>query len=835
MFTVTRDDETFEIPDSLPLVPLRDVVFFPSMIYPLLVGRPRSVEALQSAIGADRLVALSCQKTAEVEEPNLNDLFDVGVVARITQILRLPNGTVKAILEGLSRIRLLELDDDGKILNANLEHLPRPTDDSPHVLALERTVRSQFDEYVRSNRRIPDELLSVLGSVQEAERFADLVSAHLLIPPERKQELLESPTLADELTALTETFVSELDILRLEQKIDGQVRSKVQESQREFYLQQQLKAIKEELGEMGEEGVDASEYLRRIEEVKLSEEAREKATEELSKLAKMHPYSAEATVVRSYLDWLLDLPWGVQTPDRTDFGEVQQILDEDHYGLEKVKERILEHLAVITLAKKVRGPILCLVGPPGVGKTSLGKSIARSLGRKFVRMSLGGVRDEAEIRGHRRTYIGSLPGRIVQSMKKAGSMNPVFLLDEVDKMSSDFRGDPASALLEVLDPEQNSTFVDHYLEVEFDLSAVLFVTTANTLYEIPLPLQDRMEIIRLPGYLEPEKVAIARGFLIPKAHEDTGVPESAIRVTPSGLRRAIREYTREAGVRELERHIKKIMRKSATRMLSDAHDYHAASVTKDNLDDYLGVPQYVEPEAERRNLIGVAHGLAWTSAGGDLLPVEVIVMPGKGKLTLTGKLGQVMQESAQAALSYLRARASEYDVLKERFAESDIHVHLPEGAVPKDGPSAGITLAVAMCSAMTQKKVRSDTAMTGELTLRGRVLAVGGLNEKLVAAHRAGIKRVLLPSQNRKDIPELPKQVVDKLELVWVSRLDDVFEHAFRAKPSVRMRRVRTRADDKPRKKRAARDLKTTKQTGTTGRTKKPRRRGEKQQWEHDS
>jgi ATP-dependent Lon protease len=777
--SIQHNEETIEIPPVLPVLPLRDVVLFPHMIYPLLVGRPFSVEALQRAMMEDRLLFLCAQERSDVESPQPKDLYRVGVVARVLQVLKIPSGTLKVLVEGLVRGRLGVFEKSRNFFAAQITpSLPETPASDIESEALMRSVLSLFSEYVRLNRRIPDEVLLYLTNIKGRARLTDTISAHLLQRMDVKQTLLEAMSVRDQLNKLQELLRSEIEILKIEQRIDGTVRENLSRSQREYYLQQQLKAIKEELGQGEDASVDVDTYNQKLASVPLPDEAKTKAQEEIARLQRMHPYSPEAGVVRSYLDWIFSMPWGSRTADRREFDEVRRILNEDHYGLKKPKRRIIEHLSVLRLADRVKGPILCLVGPPGVGKTSLGKSVARALDRKFVRMSLGGVRDEAEIRGHRRTYIGSLPGRIVQSLKKAGSMNPVFLLDEVDKIGVDFRGDPASALLEVLDPEQNKSFVDHYLEVELDLSQVLFITTANTLHGIPVPLIDRMEIIRLPGYLEHEKIAIAEEHLLPKLIEEMGMKHLRISWGPTVLLTVIREYTREAGVRELERQISTCLRHIA--------ELHVLSVkrkvfkiTRTLLRKFLGVPPYVEADLWTKPAIGRVVGLAWTSRGGTVLPVEVSLMPGTGRLALTGQLGSVMKESAQAALSLIRSHSRLFGLAPQFYKELEIHIHVPEGAVPKDGPSAGITLAVAMVSALTKTPVPPSVAFTGELTLSGSVLPIGGLNEKVLAAKRNNVMTIVMPSRNKLELEDLPPELKSDMKFVLASHLGQVLRAAF--------------------------------------------------------
>ncbi|MFH2057158.1 MAG: endopeptidase La [bacterium] len=770
-------NERLNIRDHLPVVAMRETVIFPYMVYPMIVGRQFSLEALQQAMIGDKLILLLAQKRKEVEQPAATDLYRVGTVARVLQVMKLATGTMKVVVEGICRAKVRRLTDTDRYWIGHLE-IMEPTDKepSPRVAALQRTVTKLFSDYVALNRRLPDEVVGYATSVEEADKLTDIVAAHLQISLAERQKLLEIVPIHQRLERLAKVLSSEIEVLKLEQEIDSGVRESLTRSQREFYLQHQLKVIKEELGQ-ADDGVDVEEYEEKILKVNLSEEAREKAIDEVSRLAKMHSYSAEAAVIRAYLDWLLGLPWGEVTKDRRDFKRVEAILDAEHYGLEKAKRRITEHLAVLKLAGNVKGPILCLVGPPGVGKTSLGRSIANAMDRKFARMSLGGVKDEAEIRGHRRTYVGSLPGRIVQMLKKVGSSNPVFLLDEVDKIGVSFQGDPAAALLEVLDPEQNATFQDHYLECEFDLSQILFITTANTMAGIPPALLDRMEIIELPGYLEYEKIGIAQGFLIPKQKMECGLIDKRINLAKSVLQALIRDYTRESGVRELERKIGAIFRQLAQKVARGGRQ-KSFTITKSDLPKYLGAPRYHEMSIGA-TVVGKSLGLAWTQVGGEILPIEVLLTPGKGKLTLTGKLGEVMRESAQTALTLIKFHAKQIKIDLGVFRDNDIHLHVPEGAVPKDGPSAGTAILVALTSALTGKLPAKSQAYSGEITLTGEVLPVGGLNAKLIAAARAHIGKVLVPARNQAEIEELPKELLEKLEIVYVKQAREVLKLAF--------------------------------------------------------
>ena len=780
MIRIERDGEVFEIRDKIPLLPLRDVVIYPYMTIPLLVGRVASVNAIEAAVQKDRVVFVLAQKRPEVADPASKDLYRVGTVVRVLQLFRLPDGTMRVLVEGICRGRGKKFFSEKESMSASVAILKDDVKPDAQLEALIRNVLASFNDYVHLNRRVPDEVLATANNITNPVLLSYTVASHLLLKVGVKQQILEEDDLLERFRLLSKTLASELEILKLERKIEGQVRSQVTKNQKEFYLNEQLKAIRKELGYANEFSNEVEELTVQVKKAKMPKDVHEKAMKELDKLGKMSFMSPEATVVRNYIDWLVSLPWSVLTDDNGDIKGVEGILNEDHYGLKKVKERILEYLAVMKLAGTLKGPILCFVGPPGVGKTSLGKSIARALGRKFSRMSLGGVRDEAEIRGHRRTYIGSMPGRIVQALRKAGSRNPVMLLDEIDKLGTDFRGDPASALLEVLDPEQNHTFNDHYLEVDLDLSQVMFITTANSLYSIPSALLDRMEIVRLPGYLEFEKVRIAKEFLIPKELKAHGLEPTDLKITDDALRDVIGSYTREAGVRSLEREIAAICRKVAKKkaIAQLAKKTRSFKVTAGNVAAYLGVPKFLDSQIEKRSRIGVATGLAWTEVGGDVLTVEVSVLPGGGALSMTGKLGETMKESGQAALSYIRSRAQTLGLEKNFYKEIDVHVHLPEGAIPKDGPSAGITMATALVSALTGVPTREDVAMTGEITLLGNVLPIGGLNEKVVAAARAGVKIVIIPKQNEKDLKELPGFLKQAVQFRLVETMDQVLEIA---------------------------------------------------------
>jgi len=758
-----------------PVLPLRDIVVFPHMIVPLFVGRDKSVRALEDVMKDDKQILLVTQKNAAQDDPTPADIYSVGTIGTVLQLLKLPDGTVKVLVEGGQRARISKYADTEDFFQAYAEPIEDDAGDDRELDALARTVVSQFEQYIKLNKKIPPEVLVSINQIDDFSKLADTVASHLALKIPEKQELLESGTVSDRLEKVYAFMEGEIGVLQVEKRIRNRVKRQMEKTQREYYLNEQLKAIQKELGE-GEDGRDElAELEERIKATKLTKEASEKALAELKKLRSMSPMSAEATVVRNYLDWILSIPWKKRTKVKRDIKHAQEILDADHYGLEKVKERILEYLAVQQRMKKVKGPILCLVGPPGVGKTSLGKSIARATGRNFVRMSLGGVRDEAEVRGHRRTYIGSMPGKVIQSMKKAKSSNPLFLLDEIDKLGADWRGDPSSALLEVLDPEQNSNFNDHYLEVDYDLSDVMFVTTANTL-RMPGPLLDRMEVIRIPGYTEDEKVQIAQRYLIPKQMKDHGVKENEWSISESALRDMIRLYTREAGVRNLERELANLVRKAVKEIALGKSE--TIKVDRRNLDKYAGVARYRYGEAELEDMIGVSTGLAWTEVGGEILSIEAVMLPGKGKVTSTGKLGEVMKESIQAAESFVKSRAISYGIKPTLFERRDIHVHVPEGATPKDGPSAGIAMVTAIVSVLTQNPVRRDVAMTGEVTLRGRVLPIGGLKEKLLAALRAGIKTVLIPEENEKDLADIPDNVKRKMDIVPVSNCDEVLARA---------------------------------------------------------
>ncbi|MDT8902333.1 endopeptidase La [Selenomonadales bacterium 4137-cl] len=757
---------------KMPLLPLRGILVFPYMIIHLDVGREKSIGALEEAMVHDRQIILASQRDAQTDKPLPEDIFSIGTVAEIKQLLKLPGGTIRVLVEGLHRAEIVRYAELDPFYMAEIREYDGAEPKTPEVEALTRTAVSQFEQWVKLSKKIPPETLVSVVMVEEPGRLTDLIASHLALKIEDKQVLLDAVDVKERLERLCDILGREMEILELEKKINVRVRKQMEKTQKEYYLREQLKAIQKELGDKDDRMAEADEYRQRMKEQELPKEVAEKVTKEIERLEKMPPMVAESAVIRTYLDWLLALPWTKETTDRLDISIAEKILDEDHYGLEKVKERILEYLSIRKLTEKMKGPILCLVGPPGVGKTSLARSIARAMERKFVRVSLGGVRDEAEVRGHRRTYVGALPGRVIQGMRTAGSKNPVFLLDEIDKMSSDFRGDPSAALLEVLDPEQNNTFSDHYVEVPFDLSRVLWVVTANVMHNIPKPLLDRMETITIAGYTEEEKVQIALRYLIPKQVRDHGLTEKQIVFSEGTIQKVIRDYTREAGVRNLERNIANLCRKAARQIVQEKRT--TVKITAQNLHTFLGAPKHRHNKAERNLQVGVATGLAWTEVGGDVLAVEVSTMKGKGKLTLTGQLGGVMQESAQAGFSYIRSRAEELGIEPGFYEKTDIHIHLPEGAIPKDGPSAGITMATAIASALTGRPVRNDIAMTGEITLRGRVLPVGGIKEKVLAAHRVGIKKIVMPKENKRDMDEIPVNVKRSLEFVLVEHMDEV-------------------------------------------------------------
>jgi len=779
---VTSHDVT-----AMPLLPLRDVVVFPHMVIPLFVGRPKSIKALDVAMDTGKHILLVAQKQAAKDDPAAEDLYDTGSVATVLQMLKLPDGTVKVLVEGTQRARIVRIEERSDYLAAEAQPIPGDPGQAHEIEAMRRALLAQFDQYVKLNKKIPPEILTSMSGIDDGGRLADAIAAHLPLKLEQKQQILEMSEVGKRLEHLLGVLEGEVDILQVEKRIRGRVKRQMEKSQREYYLNEQVKAIQKELGE-GDENADLDEMEKKIKAARMSKEAEGKAMAEMKKLRRMSPMSAEATVVRNYIDTLLGLPWRKKSKISKDLASAVKVLDADHYGLEKVKERIVEYLAVQQRVDRLRGPILCLVGPPGVGKTSLGQSIARATNRKFVRMSLGGVRDEAEVRGHRRTYIGSMPGKILQNMTKVGVRNPLFLLDEVDKMGMDFRGDPSSALLEVLDPEQNNTFVDHYVEVEYDLSDVMFVATANTM-NIPAPLLDRMEVIRLSGYTEDEKIAIARQYLLPKQMKNNGIRAEEMHMAESALRDIVRYYTREAGVRNLERDVSKICRKVVKSLLlkesegKQRRGKGPIEINSKNLDKYLGVRRFTYGIAERKNQVGQVTGLAWTEVGGDLLTIEAVSVPGKGKTTTTGKLGEVMNESIAAALSVVRHRSKQLGIAPDFYTKTDLHIHLPEGATPKDGPSAGAAVCTAIVSILTDIPVRCDVAMTGEITLRGEVLPIGGLKEKLLAAGRGGIKTVLIPEENVKDLVEIPDEIKNRLDIHPVRWIEQVLEQALERQP----------------------------------------------------
>ncbi|MHB9094857.1 MAG: endopeptidase La [Eubacteriales bacterium] len=763
---------------QLPLLPLRGILVFPFMIIHLDVGREKSVKAIEETMIQDRIIFLATQKEAQTDEPSEEDIFEIGTVAEIKQLLKLPGGTIRVLVEGLSRARVERYIEHEPYFKVEVTEYPETVEVNPEIEALMRSLVNQFEQYVKMSKRIPPETVVTVVNLEEPGRLADIIASHLALKIDDKQRILEAVDISKRLEILCEIVAKEMEILELERKINLRVRKQMEKTQKEYYLREQMKAIQKELGEKDERVAEGEEYREKIEQAKLNKEVKEKALKEVERLEKMPPMAAESGVIRTYLDWLLVMPWNKKTKDRLDLNQAEIILNEDHYGLDKVKERILEYLAIRKLAKKMKGPILCFIGPPGVGKTSLAKSIARALERKFVRMSLGGVRDEAEIRGHRRTYVGALPGRIIQGIRQAGSNNPIFLLDEIDKMSMDFRGDPSAALLEVLDPEQNSTFSDHYIEAAFDLSNVMFITTANTMHPIPRALLDRMEVIYLSGYTEEEKVNIATKYLIPKQIKEHGLKAKMLSISENTVHKIIREYTREAGVRNLERQVAAICRKTAREIVQGKTKHIKATIQ--NLEHYLGIPRFRYGTVEKEDEVGIATGLAWTETGGDVLAIEVTSVKGTGKLTLTGKLGDVMKESAQAGFSYIRSKAEQLNIPEDFHEKYDIHIHVPEGAIPKDGPSAGITMATAIASALTNRETRREIAMTGEITLRGRVLPIGGVKEKVLAAHRAGMKTIILPMENKKDLEEIPHKVKSKLEFVFVEHMDEVLARALK-------------------------------------------------------
>lgn len=780
----TLKKETKEIPKELPLIPLRDLIVFPNLVIPLFVGREKSIQALEESMKKDHLVVLVAQRNPEIQDPQIADLYTVGCVATVMQELKLPDGTAKALVEGLSRVKIVELIQHELFFKVKIEILDYEEEKTVETEALMRNLLSQFEKCARLGKPIPQEVLLAAINIEEPGRLADFIAFHLNLKTEERQQILEAISPTKRLEMVNLYLGKELELLEIGGKIQSRVREQMSKTQREYFLREQLKAIQKELGVLDEQATEVEELKNKIAEAKMPSEVEEKTLKELDRLSKMPQAAPEVSVIRTYLDWLIGLPWAKEDEEKLNLKEAACILDQDHYGLEKVKERVLEFLAVHKLTEKMKGPILCFVGPPGTGKTSIGKSIARSLNRKFIRISLGGVRDEAEIRGHRRTYVGALPGRIIQSISQVGSKNPIFMMDEIDKIGTDFRGDPSSALLEVLDPEQNYAFSDHYLEVPFDLSNVMFITTANVLDTIPPALKDRMEVIHFPGYTEEEKVKIAEQFLIPKQLEAHGLTTEHLSINEEALRKIIREYTREAGVRNLERKIATIYRQIARKVVEG--EKGKAEITAENLQELLGPPQFRYGMGEKKDEVGVATGLAWTEAGGDVMSVEATLMKGSGKLILTGHLGEIMQESGQAALSYARSRSKEFNMDENFYSKYDIHIHVPAGAIPKDGPSAGITMAAALISALTKKSVQKDICMTGEITLRGHVLPVGGIKEKVLAAHRAGIKEIILPAENEKDLELVPAHVRKELKFTFVENMDAVLKTALAEKPEIK-------------------------------------------------
>ncbi len=764
---------------TLPLIPLRGISIFPHMVIHFDVGRDKSIEALEKSMMNDSLILLCTQINPKIDDPNKNDFYHVGTVARVKQMLKLPGGSIRVLVEGISRGKIIDVTQEDPYFEALIEDMiynPNDIEITQNLEAAMRLVVEDLEEYISLNSRVSSEVIVSISDIEDPGRLADVISSYIFLKQEDNQKILETFDFYERLEVLHGILQKEIELLKIEDKINQRVKKQINKVQKEYYLKEQLKAIQKELGEDDELSADIEEYREKIEKLKMPKEVKEKALKELNRLTKMSPHSAEVGVIRTYLDWIVELPWNKETKEKIDIKKAREILDEDHYGLEDVKERILEFIAIRKLTNSMKGPILCLVGPPGVGKTSIARSIARSLNRNFVRMSLGGVRDEAEIRGHRRTYVGSMPGRIISSIRKAGSKNPLFLFDEIDKLSSDFRGDPASALLEVLDPEQNTTFTDHFLDVPFDLSKIFFITTANTTSSIPAPLLDRMEVIRISGYTDEEKLQISLKYLLPKQMKEHGLKEDQLIVSESAIRGIVNYYTREAGVRNLERNIANICRKAAKRIVEE--NLKVVRINAGNLENYLGAKKFRFDEVEEQNQIGVANGLAWTAVGGETLSVEVTTMKGTGKIQLTGKLGDVMKESAMAGISYIRANSTILNIEEDFYKDMDIHIHVPEGAIPKDGPSAGITITTAVVSALSNTPIYRDIAMTGEITLRGRVLPVGGIKEKVLAAHRMGIKKVLLPYENSKDLDEIPDRVKKKMEFVLVKKMDEVLEHA---------------------------------------------------------
>ena len=787
-------EKLVEWKDTLPLIPLRNIVVFPQMVVPLFIGRSKSVKALEDILNKERMVVFASQKSEDVEEPDVKDICGIGTLSEVVQMQSLPDGTTKVLVEGVARVKIESFVSETPFFKVKIARIPEIDEMTVEVEASIRIIIKQFEKYVKLNKRIPPETLMSIINIDNPGRLADLIASYLTLKVDEKQAILEAVAVQKRLSKLSEFLDKEIEVLEVEKKLQGKVRRQIEKVQKEYYLKEKLRAIQDELGEE-EEGAppEIAEYRKKIEKAKLPPDAKEKATKELERLTKMPSMAAEATVIRTYLDWLIELPWKNKTKSKLDITEVEKILNEDHYGLKKVKERILEYFAVLQLTGKIGGTILCLIGPPGVGKTSIASSIARAMGRKFTRVSLGGMRDEAEIRGHRRTYVGALPGRIIQSLSKVGVANPVFLLDEVDKLGSDFRGDPSAALLEVLDPEQNKAFSDHYLEVPFDLTDVFFITTANTWEPIPKPLRDRMEIIEMSGYTEEEKMGILKGYLVPKELKNHGMKSDQIEFKDDALLSIVREYTKEAGVRSLERTVAAILRKIATTIIKKKKE-GKITVKAEDLHEYLGAPRYRFGIAEEKDQVGAATGLVWTEVGGDTVPIEVMVMKGRGNLTLTGQLGDVMQESAKAAMSCIRTRAEALGIDEDFYRKTDVHIHVPEGAVPKDGPSAGITLATALASALTQIPIRHNFAMTGEITLLGKVLPIGGLKEKLLAAKRAGITDVILPEENRKDLDEIKEEIPIDIKFHLVKEIDEVLDIALARKPGSK------RGEETPRK-----------------------------------
>ncbi len=796
------EKKELDLPDILPLLPVRDIVVFPHMVLPLFVGREMSVKAIEQAVSGNRMVLLATQKTLEVEKPKPKDIYTLGTIGTIMRMLKLSDGRIKILVQGIAKAKIVSFTKSTPYFQVKVEKIKEPSTDklSPEVEAIVRTVKQQMEKAISFGKFLVPDVIALIENIEDPGRLSDLVVSNLGLKVEAAQEILETIDPGERLNKVSHLLAKELHVMTMQQKIQTEAKGEMDKVQREYFLKEQLKAIQKELGEVDERAKEIEEFKEKIAEVKMPEKVEKEATKQLRRLEQMHPDSAEASTVRTYLEWMVELPWDKQTKDKLNIITAKKVLDEDHYDLERIKERILEYLAVRKMNKKMKGPILCFVGPPGVGKTSLGKSIARALGRKFVRISLGGIRDEAEIRGHRRTYVGALPGRLIQGMKQAGTANPVFMMDEIDKIGTDFRGDPSSALLEVLDPEQNNAFSDHYLGVPFDLSRVMFITTANQMDPIPSPLRDRMEVIELAGYTTEEKIGIARDFLLPRQLEEHGTSEKWVGLSDASLEKIISSYTREAGVRNLEREIARVLRKIARRLAEGK--MKRTVVTPANLHQFLGIPKFLPEMEQEKDEVGVATGMAWTPTGGDIIRIEATLMKGKGELTLTGSLGDVMKESARAALSYIRSMEKTLKIKPESFSKSDLHIHVPAGAIPKDGPSAGITIAVAMTSALSTKPIRRDVAMTGEITLRGRVLPVGGLKEKILAAKRAGMKTVILPKQNEKDLDEIPNHLLKGLDFIFADHMETVLDAVFRKK----------KTSKPPRPKKTGRRLKTASQ-----------------------